>query len=315
MNIEKHGFNLVVHNIAAKDEYTLTGILQIPHARFKLAEYGNARVLTHSFGKAKKSVYIRINSNNGSDTLRLELKGSFFDNSPDFSFEELLNFVASFDKWTPKQLDVAFNDDLKRLTKKDVKRWCGFSDDYCTGNLVKREPPYVVFRKRKFHRVQLGSAGSNTGYGTIYQRPDTKFLRIEIKIRDQKKIEYLLENFSKENIKQFEARSREMLVSCINFVTAQSKKNRVAAKYIKQTAWQSFLASKVKRIKWSEIRSEQQRNRVASEKVTFDCSISRQGRMVSKMIEGFKSSYPEANIIDAFAEYSGYRLVKDTKGL
>jgi hypothetical protein len=188
--------------------------------------------------------------------------------------------------------------------------WCRFSDDYCTGSLVRLSAPDILFRKRKFLRVQLGSAGSKTNYGTIYRRPDTRFIRIEIKFRAKEKIDYILENYSGKNLEQFNTRSLESLVSCINFITPRSKKNRIASKYKKQPAWEAFLGSDVKKIKWSEVHRMKRENRQQSDNEFIDKKIRRQATMVNNMLNKASIILSEKEALNQFANYSGYILMK-----
>ena len=146
MEIEIHGFNVVVHGMTQEDEEELCDeVLGISFDLLKASRFGNAVKLTHSFGKAKESVYIRTNRSGGNSYSIINLKGSFFDHSPYFSFEKLLAFLSRF-KYTFKQIDIAFNDNNKHLTKKDLLYWCRYSDDYCVGSLVERSAPINLYQ-------------------------------------------------------------------------------------------------------------------------------------------------------------------------
>ncbi|MBC7949668.1 MAG: hypothetical protein H7Y42_17410, partial [Chitinophagaceae bacterium] len=160
--------------------------------------------------------------------------------------------------------------------------------------------------------IQLGSSSSKTNYGTIYRRPDTKLIRIEIKFKKKEKIEYILENYSTNNLQQFNKRSLESLVGCINFVTAQSKKNRVKSKYIKQPSWALFLNSEVDDINWSKIHKERRDNRSISDEATIDKSMSRIAVMTNNIIK--RSSVilqSEEEVLRRFSKKLGYRLIKE----
>lgn len=312
MRIEIHGFNVVIHQMSENDILELLNTIKIEHELFECKEFSNTIVLTYSFDKDKQSVYVRINNMSDKKYLIMNLKGSFFDNSPDFRLKKLLNFISRF-KYTIKQLDIAFNDDRKCLTIKKIKYWCKHSEDYCIGSLVSRKAPDIVTCNRKFVRIQLNVARSKTNYGTIYRRPDTGLIRFELKIKDNAKIEYILENYSSKNIEVFQTRSLETLVSCINFITYQSKKNRIMSKYKKQPSWELFLGSDIKKIKWSEIHKERRTNRLESDNTTFHKRITRQATMVNNMVRKLKAIHSEENILKCFSELSEYRLVK--KGL
>jgi len=308
MQIEIHGLVIVIHGMLDADIIELFSILGIPIDVCNSKIIGNSKEWTHSFAKAKESIFIRVNVS----YVLMVLNGSFFDNSPEFRLRKLLKFLCRF-KHTFKQLDVAFTDDQKFLVLKHIKYWCKHSDDYCTGSLVARQPPLLVTAKGKFVRIQLHSAQSKTNFGTIYRRPDTKFIRIEIKIKNNNKIEYVLENYSGKNLEQFHTRCRELLVSCINFITTSSKKNRVASKYKKQAEWEAFLESDVKKIKWSEVHRLKLENRQQSDIDFFDKKIKRQATMVNNMINKLTVMRPEEDIKKLFAGYSGYQLIETDK--
>ena len=137
-------------------------------------------------------------------------------------------------------MDIAFNDDEKCLKKKQLLHWCRDSKTYCKGDLVSRQVPYIVYGDRKLIRIQLGSAASTSNYGTIYKRPNTKFWRIEIKLKHHDKIKYILDVYHDKKRKEFESKCLEALVKCINFVTPGTKKQSIPRK---QPMWLSFLNS------------------------------------------------------------------------
>jgi hypothetical protein len=306
MYIEIHGLNAVIHDMGESDVIEMLNILHIDYDLLKVSSFSNIQILEYSFGDNKQSVYIRVNSG----YVMLNLKGSFFDNSPEFRLKKLLRFLSRF-KHTFKQLDVAFTDDMKCLTKKEIQFWCRRSSDYCTGSLVARRPPEIVKCAGRLSRIHLGEAKSKTNFGTIYQRPDTRYIRIEIKFKRKDKIEYLLEDYSTKNIEKFNSRCLESLVSCINFITAQSKKNRVASRYKKQRAWESFLGSDIVKIKWSTIYNERHNNRSDSDDATISKGIRRQATMINNMIGRLKPILSEEDVVMQFERYSGYKLVKN----
>lgn len=239
----------------------------------------------------------------------MTIHGEFFENGPDFSLKRLLKFISRFNH-TPKQLDVAFNDDNKCLNIEKIRYWCAFDDDFCMGSLVARTAPGELTRRRAFERIQLSSARSKTNFGTIYVRPETGFIRFEIKFKNKDKIEYLLENYSSKHPEQFESRSLGALVSCINFISHQSKMNKNAKKYIKQRPWKKFLGSDIKPIKWSKILKDKSKNRVKSDNETADKSIRRNSTIIKNMLKRLRTIVPEEEILKQFAYNSGYILVK-----
>lgn len=309
MQIEIHGLNVVIHRIPKENVDELVDLLNIKRELFVSKNFSNTTELTYSFVKGTQSVYIRINNTYDKKYLIMNLKGSFFDNSPDFRLKKLLNFLSRFN-YTIKQLDIAFNDDRKRLSIKKIKYWCKNSEDYCTGSLVLRNAPIIAMKNGKFVRIQLHTAASKTNYGTIYRRPDTRIIRLELKIKDKHKIEYILEKYSSKNIEVFQTRSLETLVSCINFITYQSKKNRIMSKYKKQPSWELFLGSDIKKIKWSEIHKKRRINRQESDNAIFHKRITRQATMVNNMVRKLKLMHSEENILKCFSDLSEYQLVK-----
>jgi len=309
MDIEIHGLNVVTHSMSEDDIIDLFSVLHINLELFQSKTFGNAREFKYSFVD-KESVYIRYNIDSG--YVMINLHGSFFDNSPDFRLRKFLKFISRH-KHTMKQLDVAFTDDKKYLNIKTLRYWCRNSKQYCTGSIVSNNIPKTVYAEGKFDRIQLGSASSKVNFGTIYVRQDTKLIRIEIKVKKKEKIEYILENYSTKNLQLFETRSLETLVSCINFVRVQSKRNRVKAKYKKQPSWESFLESKVDDINWRKIHEERLKNRSEADEATFEKRISRQATMLKNMIIRSMATHPEEDVLRLLSELSGYHVKKRLK--
>ncbi len=311
MYIEKHAFNSVIHGMTENDVPNFcTNILKIQFELFRPGEFNDTKTYKYSFGKAKVSVYIRVNTSNKIGYVTLDLKGSFFDNSPDFRFDDLLEFLSNFE-YTPKQLDIAYNDDQKTLSTKEIVRWCRDCDYYCKGSLVEREAPEEVRRKWKFRRIQLGFARSKTNYATIYRRRVKilgrfkRLIRIEVKLKDKDKIAYLLENYCDENPIQFETRSLELLNSCINFVTLTNKKRR---KRQQQPSWRKFLESDIKEVNWSKLRAERLKNRIESDKTTLEKSVKRQATMLRNVVARGAILSSKQQVIKQLEELSGFRL-------
>ena len=305
MQIDIHGFVASIHGMIQADIVEMFNILGVSMELCITNAIGTSKEYTHSF-KEVMSLYIRANS---TGYVLLNLHGSFFDNSPEFRLRQLLRFLSRF-QHTFKQLDVGYNDDLKCMTKKVILFWFRNKNDYITGSLA-RYKFKNLYSQRKFDCIQLGSAKSTTNFRTIYVRPETGFIRFEIKFKNIDKIKYILKDYSTKNPEQFHTRSIESLVSCINIVTAQSKKNRVVSKYKKQPAWAAFLASDIKRISWSKIRAEQLQNRINSDEATFGKSVRRNANMIINMIKRLSTIHPEAEVLKQFAAHAGYKLVKD----
>jgi len=306
MQIEIHGFTVVMHGMKDNDVTELCSVLHIDFDLFIKNEVDIHKTFVHAFGKGKESVYI-VTKNLGRENsyARLTLHGSFFDNSPDFKLRKLLNFTSRFES-TPIQLDVAFNDDKNCLSLKNIRHWFAHDDEYCKGPLVRTAPREVTCRG-EFERIQLGSARSRTYYGTIYIRPDTGFIRFEVKFKNKNKIRYLLENYNDKNPVQFENNSRQLLVNCIDILTPQTKKNK-NLKDKKQPSWKAFLGSDIKRMKLSKIFKEKFNKRVAADKETVVKNVSRIGAGVRNTVDRCSTIVSKDEIYKQFAIVSGYML-------
>jgi len=292
MHIEIHGLALSAPGMSLNDlDVLFDDHLKISRASYVTNDHGNSRIFKYSPDKSGEMVYISYFSNIEKSSLKLNLHGSFFDNN-DFRLRKFLKFISTFNP-TFKQLDIAFNDDKKCLKKKLLLHWSRYSGDYCKGDLVKRQVPYIVFGNRKLIRIQLASARSKSNFGTIYKRPNTKYWRIEIKLKHNDKIKHVLENYSDKKRQQFEKRSLETLVKCINFVTPGSKKKSNPRK---QPSWQSFLNSDVKKINWSKIYKERALRSETSEKELFDKRLKRINKMKDNLTEKYSDLHSKDEI-------------------
>ena len=310
MFIEIHGFNAVVHRMEEKDLVQLCDKhLKISYDSFDSNENGKYITLKYALGNASESVFIRYHDKLLSSQTIVNLKGSFFDNSPQFKLKNLLSFLSRFD-WNPTQLDIAFVDDQKCLTIEKIIAWCNRKDKYCTGSLVARKNPEIVSEMKRFSRVQLGSAKSVTNYGTIYVRPDTGYIRIEIKVRNADKIRFLLKDYDDKNPHILEVRSRKVLVGCIDFIKSISKKTRKPELYVRQSSWKKFLGSNVRKAQWKQIVEERRVNRVDSDAVSFERKIRRIATMTRNTVARLGVNNQVEDIFEKFEEYSGYKLVK-----
>lgn len=314
MEIEIHGFVVAIRNISDSKIQELTNdVLHLDYMQYSKKEYNDRLTLIHSFKGKGESVSIHCGSStiNGEyGYVKINLHGSFFDNSPEFKFEELVSFLSQF-KNTPKQLDVAFNDNKNCLSIAEVERWCDSPDDYCIGSLVRRLAPGLRRIKRKFDRIELASASSKTNYGTIYVRPDTDFIRFEIKFRKSEKIQYLLEDYSIHNVHQFNTRSLEALVGCINFIKPSSRGKRNGAKDVKQPAWKSFLASDINKINWNKLKRDKEDSRHCADNYTFDKKLKRLASMLQNLVSKASIIFPEDEVFNKLSEYSGYIVMRN----
>ncbi len=308
MLIEIHAFMVVVHGMTLKNiQWLCDKVLKVDFSSFKqYPPYSNTVKLTRAFKGVKESVHIRHNTSKSTGYTTINLHGSFFDCAQDFEFSKLLKYLnLPKYEYTPKQLDIAFNDTKRLISKETVVHWCNDSDDYCTGDLVARRAPEVVYCKRELSRIHLASASSTTNFGTIYFRPKTQRMRLEIKFKDADKIRYLLEDYSQENIQLFEEKCLKSLVSCINFVTPSSKRSRAPKR---QRLWKLFLGSDVKRLNWSKLNEKRRVRRAASDASAFAKSMSRLGATVSNLVDRYKGEHSEEAIIKELSDLSGIDL-------
>lgn len=306
MQIEIHAFVATVHGMKEKNiKYMCDKVLKVDFDSFKRPKpFNNIFKLTRAFNGVKESVHIKHNLNEATGHTTINLHGSFFDCAQDFDFSKLLKYLSKYE-YTPKQLDIAFNDNKRLISKETVVHWCNDSDYYCTGNLVAKRAPEVVYCKRELSRIHLASARSTTNFGTIYFRPKTQCLRLEIKFKDAAKIRYLLEDYSPENIQQFETRCLKSMVSCIDFVTPASKRRRTPKR---QPLWRLFLGSEVKRLNWSKFNENRRIRRAASDKEAFAKSMSRLGATVGNLVDRYKGEYSTEKILKELSEFSGIDL-------
>lgn len=310
MFIEIHGFNMVVHGMIKQDVVTLCDhLLGIKFEAFTTikehkVDYLEIRYKFPDEG-TKESVYIRFKDRKPNSMTIVNLKGKYFDNSPDFRLSELLAWLARY-QWTPKQLDVAYVDDDNHLSIDKIISWCENYKKYCSGSLFKSSPK-IVKEGKKFDAIRLAKATSVTNYGTIYVR-DTGNVRIEIKIRNRDKILYLLESYYDGKPRKFDVRSKKLLVSCIDLITSKTKKTRDPDQYVRQRSWSKFLESDIKKIPFKDIIKRRQNMREISDKITFDKKIKRTATMVKNMVDGLSAEHSLDKIFDKFAENSGYRL-------
>lgn len=313
MFIEIHGLNMVIHGMTKHDVVTLCDrYLGIKFDAFTIIkEHGEDKYLEMRYKfpdeETKESVYIKYKDRKPDSMTIVNLKGNYFDNSPDFRLSKLQAWLTKF-QWTPKQLDVAYVDDDNHLSIDRVIQWCENKKKYCTGSLFKNRPK-ILYEEKDFDAIRLAKATSTTNYGTIYVR-DTGHVRIEIKIRNKDKILYLLKSYDDNNPRKFNSRSMKLLVSCIDFITAKTKKTRDPDQYVRQRSWRQFLGSDTKKITFKQIIERRRSTRKASDRFTFDKKIKRTATMVKNMVEQLSVEHSLDNIIERFTENSGYKLIK-----
>jgi hypothetical protein len=235
MFIEIHGFNMVIHGMRKTDVVTLCDdFLGVRFDAFTtIKQYGEDKYfeIRYKFPneETKESVYIKFKDRNPESMTIVNLKGSFFDNSADLRLSELLSWLKKFE-WTPKQLDVAYVDDDNYLSIEKVITWCENRKKFCTGTLFRDRARFQNVEK-EFESIRLLKPKSGTNYATIYVRKDTGYLRIEIKFRNEDKIRYLLDSYSDQKPDKFNKKSLRLLVSCIDFITSETKKTKKPKQY------------------------------------------------------------------------------------
>ena len=251
MKTEIHGFVVVIHDLNANSlKHLCRKHLKSKLQTFKMNSYACVKTYVKRLGNTKESICIKQYNYPDRRYTTINLHGSFFDVVKDFRMDQFIKHISEYD-CTPKQLDIAFNDDKKLISKKLIKYWCNYCEDNCIGSMVEKQAPDIVITKRKLNRIQLLSPKSKVNYGTIYFRPDTKQLRLEIKFRDKFKIRQLLGTLVQGNA-QFEDICRRALVSCINFIRPSSRKSRKPEKYKMHPEWEAFLGGNVQKIVWSK---------------------------------------------------------------
>lgn len=313
MFIEIHGFNIVIHGMSKQDTKILCDrYLGIKFDAFTtIKEHkGDYLEIRYKFPDedAKESVYIKFKDRKPDSMTIVNLKGSYFDNSPKFRMSELLAWLVRY-QWTPKQLDIAYVDDDNFLSIDKMIHWCENKKKYCAGSLF-RDRPKILREEKDFEAIRLAKAKSVTNYGTIYVRPDTGYVRIEIKIKNKDKILYLLDSYSDKNSHKFNTRSIKLLVGCIDFITSKTKKTRDPDQYVRQRSWRQFLGANTKKISFKQIVERRRSTREASDRSTIDNKIRRAATMVKNMVERLSAEHSLDDIYEKFAENSGYRLIR-----
>lgn len=311
MIIDIHCLNCVILGANADDVLEIMESLGVDITLYKYGKFGNAETFTYKFD-SKESIFIRVNRHNESGYVMINLNGSFFDHSPDFSMKRYLNLLSRH-KFTIKQIDIGFNDNEKCLSMRDIKRWCMHPEDYCTGSLVSaRKRPEKVVKQRKLVRIQLGSARSKANYGTIYRRADTKFIRIEIKLRDPAKIDFLMESYCAGDISEFNQRCLYVLISCVNFVDYHSKRKRVLSQYKMLPSWAQFIGSDVKRMNWRKLKAEKAANRAKSDRQIVEQKLRRLSSTVRNEIARLSVLLPEDEILQRISNGAGFDVTRRT---
>lgn len=311
MIIDIHCLNCVILGANEVDVIEIMESLGVDITLYRYGKFGHAETFIYKFD-GQESIFIRINRHNESGYVMINLNGSFFDHSPDFNMKHYLDLLSRH-RFTIKQIDIGFNDNEKCLRMKDIKRWCMYPEKYCTGSLVSaRKRPEKVVMQRKLVRIQLGSARSKANYGTIYRRPDTRFIRIEIKLRDPFKIDFLMESFRSGDITEFNQRCLYVLISCVNFVDYHSRKKRALSQYKMLPAWAQFIGSDVKRLNWRQLKSEKEAKRAKSDRQIVDQRLRRLSSTVRNEIARLSVLLPEDEVLQRISGEAGFDISRRT---
>ena len=314
MEIEIHGYVITIKRMNMGEiKEMISHQLHIDNRLFKSSGFKESVNMVYGFGAIKESVSIRCGSPETDgyyNYIRVTLHGSFFDHSPNFKLQDFISFIEPYG-FTPKQLDVAFTDNNKCLLIKDVIRWCGEYNEYCIGTLIRsKKTPEVAYTGNKFKCIELAHSNSMSSFATIYIRPDTEYIRLEIKFKAKDKIGFLLHDYSIDNISLFEKKCLSALVASIDFVTPSSKKKRSPDKYIRQQSWKNFLGSEIKKKVWNELMQRAESSRIEADNFNCNAIIKKTASQLQNMISKLSLLQPEQDIINKLSEYSGYTLTK-----
>lgn len=314
MHIEIHELYTVIHRIQLEAIRTLCDdVLKVKFdSMIPKGRTSNCSEWYKPFEVAKESILIKKFGQGDTGYTVLNLHGSFFDNSRDFRLVDLFMFLSDY-RHTYKQLDIAFNDDGTCLLDVEIDHWIKNYQDYCAGTLVSEYPPKRLMIGYDIDAIRFGLPKSKNMYATIYKRPDTELWRVEIKIKDKKKILSMLKVFDDEKRKRFNKKSRDLLYTCIRFVTPSSKKGGNTARYKTQPSWEAFLEGDVvNKIVWSLEQQVKGNNRAAADIKMSEKRLRNVGSRVFNTMNRVKHDYPEKKALKLMSEcMPGYRIVKD----
>ena len=220
-------------------------------------------VFTHFAAEQQKPAVILTASTtifmNDGD-VQVELKRAFFKAYPYFDLYAFMQAIRRF-RHQLRQLDIAYSDTERCLSEREIRYWCEQSGDYCVGTLVKWDAPNVSLKNGQIRKIRLGTSRSKTNYGVITVAPRTGIITFTLKIRNGDKIRYLLAGTGERTTREsFEARSRTLLVSSFDIITARSKRARVKSRYERQKSWKLFLKYDANYITWSNVIRQKRAN-------------------------------------------------------
>lgn len=259
MKIQIHGLVTNIKKLTDSSISELLSIIDIDRSRF-LSDRNNNLTFKIPGAQQRETVSLRLGTakDGGNEAYfdypRLTLHGSYFDYDETFRLGALLEFFGRHPA-SIKQLDVCYIDNEKIISVEQYLRWTAGTDwkDHCTGSLFRTGPAIPIQPGGVFSRIQFASASSQANYGTYYHRPDGE-RRLELKLKDPAKIEYLLAVYDDNDLAAFNKRALEVLTSCVDFVTPASKRSRDPAKYARHPLYKQFLGSAPAKINWTEIK-------------------------------------------------------------
>lgn len=328
MQIELHEFYTAAPMTDA-DLTELVKLLKIPKKLYTTKRHyqtGEISSLEYSFGKCKqgqsrRSAYIKtggydprylLNPETGVKCERgylasrefvryrprvsVELHGSFFDNSPDFNFGRLLAFMDHLGH-KPTHLDIAYNDDQGVTSLADWLPVFRNYSAYCIGNIVKKGKITPQEPDGIFNSVHIGNASSKTAYGTLYQRLDPDFMRLEMKYRSPDIIRQLLGSYDEEDREAFNYAALRELVTNLDIVTAASKRTRDPLKYERVLFWKQFLDSDPLRVSREAQREAKEAAREEAESELYLRYIKRSAGYLDNILGRYGDKIPVAAMI------------------
>ena len=317
MLVENHRFKCTIKLLTESKIEELMQILGVPRKHWTVNtnfKTGEPYAMEYSIGTDKQSAYLKLGTmaagysdiatGNICQSDRFEgyhpegteryytnasllLHGNWFDNAVGFNFARLLAFLESTG-YSPTELDVAYVDNLAVTELTDWLRVFGSYKDHVSGNIVRKQEIDLVIRAGTFIRAQIGLATSKTMYGTFYQRPDG-LLRLELKFRKSEQIRDLLSHYEEKSATYHKA-AVTVLVASLDILTADSKKSRNPADYVREPFYAAFIASQPPKFTWKAI---------AKQAATIEKSLSEEYSASLKKVAG--------KLQNTMSRYSGYK--------
>jgi len=294
MHIEIHGLYVVIHGLLLDGIRTLCDeVLGITFDSFTLkGRTANCAEWYKSLEEAQESIFIKKKGQDGEGYTVLNLHGSFFDYCPDFRLTRLFYFLSDY-RHTFRQLDIAYNDYGTCLYDEELEHWFKYHKEYIAGSLVSKSPPKRLLTGVDIDAFRFSPATSKNMYATIYKRPDTELWRVEIKIKSEEKILYMLEAYDDDKRKRFDKRCANLLNTCISFVKPHSKTSGKAKRYKMQPAWEAFMNTATNKLIWAKVLQDKRDNREVADKIMTEKKLSNVATRVKNTLLRLKAEFPE----------------------